>query len=453
MRYYHPPGSDGVAGADHRLRHPRGGWVATDSALFRLWQVAHRRTPSEIAHALGTDSPIPSHLLQPSLDVLCLAGLLESDLAESADLSSSEASSEDENHLPHPLISVIIVNYNGREHLPDCLESLARQKYPSLEIIVVDNGSTDDSLPFIEAHHPTVRILPLGENLGFSVANNRGIAAAEGDWFFLLNNDTVLTPTCLRELVRVGVGQDRVAAVVPKMRFWTLPAFINGIGNRVGPQSWGSDNFIGYLDLGQFDEVREVPSACFGAALLSRKAVEAVGPLDPAYFLYYEDADWSYRARSQGYRILAAPRAVLYHKFGASVRRLSDELKLTLVVRNRLRYTLKNLTWRQALRFLSGYAFEDLVGLGGAIYRRRGRTAGAYLYAWIQFLTAIPSILAARRQVQRRRVVGDEALRPPTPIPPPQMRGSMPLLTLESVEKVYRPWLPHRPRSETPSQV
>jgi GT2 family glycosyltransferase len=437
MKYYHVPGTRSSTDGGYRLGNSLGGWVATDEALFRLWHAAHQRSRLEIAEELGEASPVPPHLLEPSLEVLRAAGLLGP--AFDGRNASAEATTGDAES-NRALVSVIIVNRNGRAHLEDCLESLAGQTYEPLEIIVVDNGSTDDSVSFVETRYPQAQVLELGENRGFSVANNSGIEVAGGDWLLLLNNDTALAPSCVSELVRAQVGRSRVAAVAPKMMFWTLPAFINGMGNHVGLRSWGSDNFIGYLDLGQFDGTREVPSACFGAALISRDALEVVGMLDPAYFFYYEDADWSYRARALGYRILAAPQAVLYHKFGASVRTLESDFKLALVVQNRLRYAVKNLGRKRAAQSVLNYAVEDLAGLAGALFRRQWLSARAYLRAWARLLVSVPGLMAARAEVQRQRVVGDDDIFSFVQ-PPPQMRGDMPLLNLESVERIYLPMM------------
>jgi GT2 family glycosyltransferase len=449
MKYYHFPGSDSSVSNGYRLRSPQGGWVATDETLFQLWNVAHEHTRSQIAEAWGESLPIPSHLLQPSLEVLRAAGLLGPELVLPEASTEPVANSA---QIPDLLVSVVIVNRDGRSHLEGCLGSLARQTYQPLEVIVVDNGSADDSISFVKSNYPETKILELGENRGFSVANNIGIAAAEGDWVFLLNNDTVLAPTCVSEMICAQIGQTQVAAIVPKMRFLALPAFINSIGNHVGPRSWGSDNFIGYLDLGQFDDIKEVPSACFGAALLSRDALEAIGLLDLAYFFYYEDADWSYRARAYGYRILAAPRAMLYHKFGASMKALESDYKLALVVQNRLRYVVKNLGWKRVLQFVFNYTLEDLAGLAGSVYRRNRRRSRTYLGAWARFLTSLPDVLHSRKQVQHQRVVGDDILFSLMQPPPPQMKDEMPLLTIESIEKLYLPMISTLSSSETPSQ-
>lgn len=450
MKYHHPPGVRSSTEGGYRLGSPQAGWVATDEALFRLWHAAHQRTLAEITEELGQASLVPPRLLRPSLEVLRAAGLLGPEFGRSIVPPVTLANDAETSH---SLVSVVIVNRNGRSLLEDCLKSLAHQTYEPLETIVVDNGSTDGSISFIEAHFPEVRVLELGENQGFSVANNHGVAVAQGDWLFLLNNDTVLTSSCVAELMRAQIGQARVAAVAPKMMFWALPAFINGIGNQVGPRSWGSDNFIGHLDLGQFDEIREVPSVCFGAALLSRGALEAVGLLDPAYFFYYEDADWSYRARAHGFRVLAAPRAVLYHKFGASMGTLDTDFKLALVVQNRLRYAAKNLGRKRAWRFILNYLIEDLAGLAGAAYRRNWRNSQAYLRGWVRFLGSLSGVLAARKEVQRRRLVGDDAIFSITQFPPPQMQGDMPLLTIESVEKLYLPMINNLSPRELPIQA
>jgi GT2 family glycosyltransferase len=424
--------------------------VATDETLFQLWNVAHEHTASEIADEWGKLLPIPSHLLRPSLEVLRAAGLLGPELVLPQASAKSVANRAQIHDL---LVSVVIVNRDGRAHLEGCLGSLAGQTYQPLQVIVVDNGSTDDSISFIKNNYPGTKLLELGENRGFSVANNLGIAAAEGDWVFLLNNDTVLAPTCIEEMVCAQIGQTQVAAIVPKMRFLALPAFINSIGNHVGPRSWGSDNFIGYLDLGQFDDVKEVPSACFGAALLSRDALDAIGLLDPAYFFYYEDADWSYRARAYGYRVLSAPRAVLYHKFGASMKALESDYKLALVVQNRLYYVVKNLGLKRVLQFVFNYTLEDVAGLVGSVYRRNRQRSRTYLGAWARFLTSLPDALRSRKQVQHQRVVGDDALFSLMQPPPPQMKGDMPLLTIESVERLYLSMIGNLSSSERPPQA
>jgi hypothetical protein len=192
MKYYHFPGSDSSVSNGYRLRSPQGGWVATDETLFQLWNVAHEHTRSQIAEAWGESLPIPSHLLQPSLEVLRAAGLLGPELVLPEASTEPVANSA---QIPDLLVSVVIVNRDGRSHLEGCLGSLARQTYQPLEVIVVDNGSADDSISFVKSNYPETKILELGENRGFSVANNIGIAAAEGDWVFLLNNDTVLAPT------------------------------------------------------------------------------------------------------------------------------------------------------------------------------------------------------------------------------------------------------------------
>ena len=143
------------------------------------------------------------------------------------------------------------------------------------------------------------------------------------------------------------------------MKFRRLPGFINGLGNHIRRRGWGSDNFIGVVDVGQFAGLNEVPSACFGAALLDRAAVDEVGLLDERYTAFYEDVDWSFRAWMKGWRIVPEAGATVYHEFGASY---PSRQKLCFVVRNRLRLVLKLFRGRWLLSFVKSYVIEDARG-------------------------------------------------------------------------------------------
>ncbi len=124
---------------------------------------------------------------------------------------------------------------------------------------------------------PEVRLHALTKNLFYPGGVNYGIAATAGAYILVLNDDVELTPGFTAEMVRVMEASPRAAAVVPMMKLYYLRGFINGIGNHVRTKGWGSDNFVGYVDIGQLDDVIEVPSACVSAALLRRAAIEAAG--------------------------------------------------------------------------------------------------------------------------------------------------------------------------------
>src|SRR5690606_20872713 len=125
----------------------------------------------------------------------------------------------------------------------------------------------------------------------FSQAVNAGVAASSGTYVAILNPDIEVDPDAIGECVRVAEANPDAAAVAAKLMFWWAPAFLNGIGNRVDDASWGTDNFIGHLDLGQFDTLHDVPSVCFAATLVRRSAWDVIGWSDEAFPLYYEDAE------------------------------------------------------------------------------------------------------------------------------------------------------------------
>jgi hypothetical protein len=342
-----------------------------------------------------------------------------------------------------PLVSIIVVNKDGSEHLSALLPSLVNQDYANIELIMVDNASSDDSVELTRRFFPDAKIVELDENIGFSAGNNVGIAEAAGEYVLLLNNDTELADDCLSRLVEKAAGREDLAAVVPKMFLWRLPRFLNGIGNSVRNQGWGGDNFIGYLDIGQFDGIEEVFSACFGAVMISRAALDRVGLLDPKYMFYYEDADWSYRARLLGYKIGVAPAAAVYHKFSASMNTLEPNFKWRLVISNRLRFITKNLGKGAWLNFMRNYAKEDLRSFLRSVKHRDWPMAKTYLSAWVRFLAGMPGILSARRRIQKTRVVSDGEMVKLWPELPPLMdeRGN-PVFDIGTVRRIYTHFLP-----------
>ena len=426
--------------------------LAIDEGIQRVLDVANGLTLQEMlaTSVLQAYSPI---LIRAAVGLLREAGILVCSVegaqrsageggTRSMPVSSSTAlGSRPRTLVGSELVSVVILNRDGRSHLEACLSSLLSQTWGNTQIILVDNGSTDDSVSFVRQNYPTVRILELGENSGFSAGNNRGMEVADGDHVFFLNNDTEVSPFCIEEMMLVAGRHPDAAAIAPKLKFQHGRAFIQGIGNSVRGVNWGSDNYIGFLDLGQFDDAGDVFSACFGAALIDRRVWECVGPLDEAYFFYYEDSDWSYRARAMGFRIVSAPRAVVYHKFGGSMEMLPTPFKLGLVVCNRLRFALKNLQKSNAFRFTVGYLLEDVVNVVWALLRRREwRQATVYLRGWGRLAASLPDVLRARRQVQALRRVPDTEILPLADnLPPPQMRGSTPWLGLGNIDRYYLP--------------
>jgi GT2 family glycosyltransferase len=198
-------------------------------------------------------------------------------------------------------------------------------------------------------------------------------------------------------------GGDRLGAVVPMMKFFNLRGFVNGIGNQIWNHGWGTDNFIGHVDVGQFSGLEEVPSACFGAVFLRREAVDDIGLLDEKYGSFYEDTDWSYRCWMRGWRIAPQAGAVVYHKFGGSY--LAGP-KLRFVVRNRQRLVLKIFQGKVMLGTFRRYMKEDIRNFLALLKQKNFGLAGAYPKAYGALALGLGTTLLKRRRFRKSRLPG-----------------------------------------------
>lgn len=387
------------------LTTQQGGKVAVDPILVRLWQLADQHTLSEILYSFREEYASPS-TIRCGLACLVEAGLLDRD--------------QSEENLRAPAVTqgarvaVVIVSYNSRDWLEVCIPSLLAQTYHKLQIIVVDNGSQDDTAAWMESNYPQFTFLRIAAPQSLAHAMNQGAALAEdAGYILMLNPDIELEPDAIAELVAAAEAEPNCAAVGAKLRFWWARSFLNGIGNRVGPFSWGSDNALGHLDMGQYDGWQELPSACFAAALISKAAWDSVGPVDEGFPMYYEDTEWCYRARLLGYKILSAPQAVVYHAFGGKVP--SGEAqpltprKLRNVVYGRLRFAFK-IPGEHFPRYLRNYLLEDWMNFTQLLVRRDWNSARAYLGGWGDILRQLSSILKLSRELQAKRVVSDDEI-------------------------------------------
>jgi GT2 family glycosyltransferase len=223
-----------------------------------------------------------------------------------------------------PLVCVVIVNWNGKEDTLECLDSVMELDYPRYEVIVVDNASDDGSPEAIKAEFPEVTLLVNKINLGFAGGSNVGIcrALARGcEYIFLLNNDTVVDSSLLKELVTGAESAPKVGIVGPKVYYYGQHGKLWSVGAkkhwlRMTPTTIGLDE----EDQGQYDAISKV-DYIFGCGMLVKRIVlEEVGLLDPRYFAYYEDLDLCLRAKRQGYDVVWAPEAKMWHKVSAATR-------------------------------------------------------------------------------------------------------------------------------------
>lgn len=274
-----------------------------------------------------------------------------------------------------PRISVIIPNYNGAQHLPECLSTLQAQDIQEpFDTIVVDNGSTDDSLALMTRDYPNVTVVPLRENKGFATACNAGVDQSKADYFVLLNNDTRLPPEWLRELVKALDEADAdVFAIGSLLILYNHPDRVNSMGGHFSPMGGGFDQMLGEkIEDANIPTTPYVTAIAPGAAAIYRRELyEKIGRLDDRYFMYFEDVELCYRAWKQGYKSLMAPRAIVYHKYGATAGPRDSPVKIYWGQRNRLRMIARNYgsEWfLKSMLILIAYTGFRIVAL--AAYRR-----------------------------------------------------------------------------------
>ncbi|NJN54743.1 MAG: glycosyltransferase family 2 protein [Anaerolineae bacterium] len=183
-----------------------------------------------------------------------------------------------------PVASIIIPHFNGRHHLSDCFDSLRQQSCQEFEIILVDNGSSDGTQPFVREQYPEVTLIELGENRGFTGACNAGWAASQGEIIILLNNDTAVHPHWLSEIFRAFAANPDVGSIASKMLLFDRRDTFHTAGDIYRVDGIPGNRGVWQKDEGQFEQEEAVFSACGGSAAYRREVIESVGFLDDDFF-------------------------------------------------------------------------------------------------------------------------------------------------------------------------
>ncbi len=306
-----------------------------------------------------------------------------------------------------PLLTVAVLSYDGRHLLEVILPSLARQHFGDFEVVVVDNGSRDDTLAWLGEHWPQVEVVSLPENVGVTAALNVCARAGRGELVGLFNNDLELEPDCLGELVRALHEHPQTGWVAAKLRDFQQRELLDGAGDVFTWAATGGRRGHGELDRGQYDTPQEIFGACGGAAVYRRSVLAAVGEFDEDFFAFYEDVDWNLRAQLAGFSCRYVPTAVVYHMGSATIGRgLSDFTRYHLW-RNTLWIIAKDLPAGALLRHAPQLLLGQLVNLAVAV---KDRKLGIWLRVWRDALRGLPRVLRKRREVQARRRIGLDAL-------------------------------------------
>lgn len=328
--------------------------------------------------------------------------------------------------------SVVVVNFNGRHHLEKCLPALEASDPRPGEVLLVDNGSSDDSVAWVRQHHPDVKVLPMGANLGFGEANRRGALEARGDFLVLLNSDTVVEEGWLAGLLAPLDTEPEVAATCSTLRLLATPELLNGLGGGMTRLAYAYDHgyrfpYAPWHSLDGEPRWHDVLFPTAAAMAMRRHEFFGLGGFDPAFFMYHEDVDLGWRLWILGRRVVVCRDSVVRHAFlGTSKAVRGLDWRLKLGVRHAFRSILKYVEPLEAAKVLRWHAV--VLARAGA-WRLLG-------HAVLWNLRHLPGTLRLRAAMSAGRKRSSEdlrraglvlrALQPPPPPEAPRFREEGP---------------------------
>lgn len=281
-----------------------------------------------------------------------------------------------------PGVTIVILNWNGRKFLEQFLPSVVATRYENFEVLLVDNGSTDDSVAFVNAQYPELRLLELDQNYGFTEGNNKALPHVETPYYVLLNSDVEVEPDWLGPLVEVMEADPKVASVQPKLLAFHQKDHFEYAGAAGGyldrlayPFSQGRLFDVCEKDTAQYEQGKEIMWATGACCLIRKSVTDEIGLFEGRYFAHMEEIDFCWRAQNYGYKIWYTPKSKVYHVGGGTLKR-ENPFKTFLNVRNSLATLIKN--------FPSGQVWYKLLirmSLDG-IWGIRSLLRGEYRTTW-----------------------------------------------------------------------
>jgi len=302
-------------------------------------------------------------------------------------------------------VSVIVLSWNSRQRIGDCLASLLALESPAVELIVVDNASADETVTFVRQSFPGVTVVALDKNLGYAGGNNAGAAVARGKYLAFLNDDTTVEKRWLSELVAVAEADASVGLVTSQIVYRDRPDVLDSAGDGY-LRSGGAFKHHHGQSVDDAPTTREVFGACGAAFLIRRDLFESIGGFDEEFFMVYEDVDLSYRARLRGATCRYTASALVHHAGSASIGWASK--RQVFFGQRNLEWTwIKNSPWRLLWRSAPSHL---VYGIASAIGYARQRRFATWCRAKIAAVIGLPRMLRKRRQIQRSRDVEPQQL-------------------------------------------
>ena len=304
------------------------------------------------------------------------------------------------------MVTVGVVSWNSAAVLHPCLQSVRRQTWSSLELLVLDNASDDASRGILEAATRPAERIYSDSNTGFAGGHNTLIRRARGEYYLALNPDVALDPSFISVLVSALDEAPRVGAASGKLLRLDDPTILDSTGIVMLPSQRHLDRGAGQPDKGQYERIERIFGASGAAAFYRRSMLEDIREgdeyFDEAFFAYREDADLAWRARMRGWECLYVPKAIAKHgrRVTPERRGLLDATTNRASVRNRFLLRIKNQPIGQALAFLGPMTLRDLQVIGYVTLRE-----WTSLPAFLDLLRLLPAMLIKRREIMRRRQV------------------------------------------------
>lgn len=304
-----------------------------------------------------------------------------------------------------PLVSIIIPHWNGVELLRTCLPSLKNQSFKMFEVLIVDNGSTDNSISFVKNFYPEVKLIKLKKNSGFAKAVNQGITKALGEYLFLLNNDTELDINCLEHLLMAAENHPEVGFITAKVLNYFKRNLIDTTGDLIDAVGHLHSRAFNKKDLLKHNKADYLFAASGGSTLFRRNFFSKVGLFDEEYFLYMEDADLCLRAQLLGFKGWYEPKAVIYHRrMATSSKNMAfvececfKNMAMTIIKNFPTALLLHNFNWLKILLV----HFHTICHLS-----KKGYFLGVLKAEWY-LLSHFGVLLAKRKKIQSNKIVSD----------------------------------------------
>lgn len=290
-----------------------------------------------------------------------------------------------------PSVTIIVLNWNGRALLEQCLPALLQQNYPNFNVLLVDNASEDDSVAYVKSQFPQIQVIQNEANLGFAKGMNIGLRQHQAEIGILLNTDVEVCPDWLKELVRPIVNDPAIGITGSKLYFGDGRTLQHAGAMIEWPLGTGRHRFYREEDTGQADEMREVDYVTGAAMAIARPVLEKIGLFDEDFApFYYEETDFCLRAKAAGFRVIYAPRSTAIHYESMTFRRFDRPLFYNLQ-RNRLLFLLKHLPPDAFLEELPPAEKEFAAGLGVVAALQTMRQI------YLEMMLRLPEVLADRQ--------------------------------------------------------